>query len=63
VFGRLYTMSDNLWQVVFRRVLQVLPIFLAGVVTLNPDYGFQAAMIADKTECRPADPKGRVAVR
>jgi len=26
VFCSLYTMSDNYWQVVFRRVLQVLPI-------------------------------------
>jgi len=45
VFGRLYTMSDNYWQLVFRRVLQVLPI-LPGIDSLSPGYGSLAVMIA-----------------
>ena len=60
VFGRLYTMSDNRWQLVFSRGVLTLTI-LPGIASLSPGYGSLAVMIAAKTECRPPDPTGRVA--
>jgi len=38
VFGRLYTMSDNRWQVVFGRGVLTLRI-LPGIASLGPGYG------------------------